>query len=184
MKELDLGGIIHPIPAETSYYHVDLYRLEKSIQTFETEDDMIVEMNPDYQRGHVWTLDQKIHYIENMLRFKFQPEIRLNFPHYKDTHSKCKNGLKKNVVTCIDGLQRYTAITEFANEKFKVFDNQVGVKDLDCTAFSFKRLHCILKIYEFTDKKELLQFYIDLNAGGTFHTPDEINRVKKMKEGM
>lgn len=31
-------------------------------------------------------------------------------------------------------------------------------------------------------KKEVLQWYVDMNAGGTPHTSEEINRIKKMIE--
>lgn len=30
------------------------------------------------------------------------------------------------------------------------------------------------------DAKEVLQWYVDMNAGGTPHTSEEIERVKKM----
>ena len=32
-------------------------------------------------------------------------------------------------------------------------------------------------------EKEVLQWYIDMNAGGTSHSKEEIDRVKKMLEG-
>ncbi|WP_368880404.1 DUF262 domain-containing protein [Proteus mirabilis] len=175
-----LDGFIKPIPATVNTYDIDLFELDSIMERY-SKYGYTVDMNPDYQRGHVWTLEQKIHYIENMLRFKLKPEIKINFPNYHDDDVKPLNGLDKNVITCIDGLQRYTALTEFVNREFKIFDGNLAVEDLLCSPYSFKSLCCNIQIYSLMDKNELLQFYIDLNSGGTYHTPDEIDRVKKMK---
>lgn len=39
-----------------------------------------------------------------------------------------------------------------------------------------------VNINNLKSKKEVLQWYIDMNAGGTPHTNEEINRIKKMIE--
>ena len=33
-------------------------------------------------------------------------------------------------------------------------------------------------------KREILQWYVDMNAGGTPHTNEEIERIKKMIENL
>ena len=38
----------------------------------------------------------------------------------------------------------------------------------------------ILNVNNLKTEKEVLQWYVDMNAGGTPHTTEEINRVKKM----
>lgn len=38
----------------------------------------------------------------------------------------------------------------------------------------------ILNVNDLKTEKEVLQWYIDMNAGGTPHTSDEIERVKRM----
>lgn len=38
----------------------------------------------------------------------------------------------------------------------------------------------ILNVNNLKSEKEVLQWYIDMNAGGTPHTSKEIERVKKM----
>lgn len=40
----------------------------------------------------------------------------------------------------------------------------------------------IFHINDLKSKKEVLQWYLDMNAGGTPHTSEEIERVKKMIE--
>ena len=39
-----------------------------------------------------------------------------------------------------------------------------------------------VNINDLKSKKEVLQWYVDMNAGGTPHTNEEINRIKKMIE--
>ena len=39
-----------------------------------------------------------------------------------------------------------------------------------------------VNINDLKSEKEVLQWYVDMNAGGTPHTNEEINRVKKMIE--
>nr|DAE33804.1 MAG TPA: hypothetical protein [Bacteriophage sp.] len=38
----------------------------------------------------------------------------------------------------------------------------------------------ILNVNDLKSEKEVLQWYVDMNAGGTPHTNEEIERVKKM----
>lgn len=40
----------------------------------------------------------------------------------------------------------------------------------------------ILNVNNLKSEKEVLQWYIDMNAGGTPHTNEEIERVEKMIE--
>ena len=40
----------------------------------------------------------------------------------------------------------------------------------------------IFNVNDLKTEKEVLQWYVDMNAGGTPHTSEEINRVKKMIE--
>ena len=38
----------------------------------------------------------------------------------------------------------------------------------------------ILNVNDLKTEKEVLQWYVDMNAGGTPHTNEEIERVKRM----
>ena len=39
-----------------------------------------------------------------------------------------------------------------------------------------------IEMFDFDDKRDLLQFYIDLNSGGVVHSKEEIERVKSILE--
>jgi hypothetical protein len=42
------------------------------------------------------------------------------------------------------------------------------------------RYTATFEIYAITRRRDLLQFYLDLNAGGTVHTTDELARVRAL----
>lgn len=42
----------------------------------------------------------------------------------------------------------------------------------------------ILNVNNLKSKEEVLQWYIDMNAGGTPHSKEEIQRVQKMMEDL
>ena len=78
---------------------------------------------------------------------------------------------------CVDGLQRITVARRFIHNKIKVFDSyyeefEDRIRVLQQTIF--------VNVNDLKTEKEVLQWYIDMNSGGTPHTSDEIERVKMM----
>lgn len=69
-----------------------------------------LNMNPDFQRGHVWTEIQQSKYVEFILKGgKSGRDFYFNWN--PDT----------NDYVCVDGLQRTTALQNFVHNKLKVF---------------------------------------------------------------
>lgn len=174
-QELFLTSIIKPL--STANWQAD-YRwdkLEDSIGRL-AESYGELEMIPDFQRGHVWTQAQQTHFIENCLRGVVASNgylIQFNCPHWNEVepNSDLPTGLQ-----CLDGLQRYTAVTEYVKGNVKPFG--LSVTDLDGTRFSSKRMYMKVAIHGFTKRADLLAHYLALNAGGTPHSPAEIERVR------
>ena len=82
---------------------------------------------------------------------------------------------------CHDGLQRLTAICRFANNEIKVFGSYFN----EYTDLAMLNSHTIkLNVNDLKTEREVLQWYVDMNAGGTPHTTGEINRVKKLIESL
>jgi hypothetical protein len=137
-----------------------------------------LQMNPDFQRGHVWIEEQQIAYIEALLKggAKNARTIYLNCPYWMDSPQRYSY---KDFV-CVDGLQRYTAIKKFVNNELKAFDSYLNefedVKRFNRTAF------VKLNVNNLRTEKEVLQWYIEINEGGTPHTKEEIDKVKNMLE--
>lgn len=125
-------------------------------------------LNPDFQRGHVWTEEQQIAYVEYMLKGGTTgKEIYFNCSSWMDGFD--------TPIFCVDGLQRLTAAIKFVNNQLPVFDGHLhnDIEGACRTTFSFH----VMKV---RSKKELLKVYIDFNSGGTPHRPEEIIRIQEM----
>lgn len=131
-----------------------------------------LELCPDFQRGHVWTEEQQIAYIKHVLRGGTSGKtIFLNNPNWQEHRSDTYIDF-----VCVDGLQRITALKRFINNEIKVFDHYYR----DFTG-SLRIYHNIkININNLQTKKEVLQWYIEMNEGGTPHTKEEIDKVKEL----
>lgn len=135
-------------------------------------------LNPDFQRGHVWTQDQQIKYMEHLLmEGSGGRDIYFNHPGWM-THFEAD-------MVCLDGLQRITAILDFLGGLIPVFE-QNYIFDFDSQNKHFKigGLNNKLNIHvlNLKTRKEILFWYLQFNSGGTPHTERELNKVRKMLE--
>lgn len=132
-----------------------------------------LQLNPNFQRGHVWMEEQQIAFLEYFFRGgKSGLIVYFNKP---DWNNRVEDGAYNDFV-CVDGLQRITAIMRFVNNEIPIFGSYFK-------EFTDKpRMSQTLKINvnDLKTEKEVLQWYVDMNAGGTPHTESEINRVKQM----
>lgn len=145
-----------------------------------------VDLNPVFQRGHVWTKEQQIAYVENFLRSpqSINKTIYLNDLFLFNSVSKvtAKNNMVSDKIVCLDGLQRLTAVLDFINGKFEIFGG-LRYEDILNSPDKSKILgKCNFDIYYLSlqTNKEVIDFYVDFNAGGTPHTKEEIERVKNL----
>ena len=76
----------------------------------------------------------------------------------------------------MDGLQRITALLKFWNNELKVFGHYQS--EFEDTLKSEVRLS--IHINDLQTKQEVLQWYIEMNEGGTPHSQQEIDRVKEL----
>lgn len=131
-----------------------------------------LKMNPDFQRGHIWTEEQQVKYIEFILRGgKSGRDFYFNLNKQTDEY------------VCIDGLQRTTAFIKFVNNEIKVFNqtfNEFGFTTREAGGIPLPEYAVNVYINYLSDRKSVLEWYIDLNEGGTPHTIDEIEKVKRM----
>lgn len=155
-----------------SYYRIDSdwkYLNEQLESWHRPEMGSPLILNPDFQRGHVWTPEQQTAYVEYALKGgTMGREIYFNCSSWQG---------KYNTPTfCVDGLQRLTAAQEFVNDRLRAFGHLYSEFEDRCmTTFS---LH-MLKV---KNKRELLKVYLDFNSGGTPHNPAELERIEKMIE--
>lgn len=171
------------IPQFTSKgtYQVN-YPLSSLVKYIEEEvKEMGLQLNPDFQRGHVWTEEQQVAWLEYHLRGgKSGNTIYLNNPFWNSVMEP-KQGEYSDYV-CVDGLQRITAAQRFIYNEIKVFGSYFDEYEDKLRLVNDNTI--ILNVNNLKSKEEVLQWYIDMNAGGTPHSKEEIQRVQKMMENL
>lgn len=178
---------VRPLRRSSYTCTVQLHRLKGFLEDIGNDvcaEKGVFDLNPDFQRGHVWTQEQRIAYVENVLRGTAPTLFRFNSASYETLRKPVEGEMNPYDFVCIDGLQRITTLLSFARGDFRVFcdDNFIGytAKDLENTPFWLARYHCTFEVYAFRTRRDLLQFYLDLNAGGTVHAQDELERVRNL----
>lgn len=149
-----------------------LNRMVKQIEEWEQEEGL--DMNPDFRRGHVWTEQQQIDFVEFILKGGNTGRvIYLNHPTWMGSFDTSNSDIG---FVCVDGLQRYTAIKRFVKNEIKVFG--YFYNDFEGSLRNDMRIN----VNDLPTRKDVLKWYIEMNSGGTPHTEEEINRVKKLLE--
>lgn len=150
------------------------YSLEhfiKQIEDFENKDGL--QMNPDFQRGHVWTEEQQIKFVEHILKGGITGRtIYLNHPSWNQDNFDSNY----NDFVCVDGLQRTTAIQKFIRNEIPAFGTLY--KDFTGNMRLTQRMN--INVNDLPSKKEVLDWYIQMNDGGTPHTKEEIDKVREL----
>ena len=79
----------------------------------------------------------------------------------------------------VDGKQRLSAVTGFMDNNVKAF----GYFYCDFTDKLRQTLvNLIFHVNELGTRKEILEWYLQLNSGGTVHTEEELTKVRNMIE--
>jgi len=134
-----------------------------------------LQLNPDFQRGHVWTEEQQVKYIEFILKGgNTAKTVYFNHPSWES------GGIaKKGEFVCVDGLQRITAIKQFIYNQIKVFGCYFDEYE-DKKVFGRQLLGLKINVNSLQTKREVLQWYLEMNIMGTPHSEKEIDKVKSM----
>lgn len=155
--------------------HIPLQHLKQTIEGYMA--DYQVEITPDFQRNHVWTDDMRILFMEYMLRGgKAGMELYWNCPEFGQ---RCNDEQMNRTLILVDGLQRYTAAQMFLDNKIPVFGHYADEFEdsLRVLGRGF-----VFYINDLASRKEVMQWYVEMNENRVAHTDEEIQRVKKMIE--
>lgn len=135
-----------------------------------------LDLLPVFQRGHVWTEAQQVAYVEAML-MGVEVSRTLIFNHYEWEYGHGSPPYPKGTMAIIDGLQRLTAVSRFMRDEITAFGKRLsefqGRLRFNNARFKFRVL-CL------PDEAAVIRMYLALNAGGTPHTAEEIERVKAL----
>lgn len=146
-------------------------------QQIERSQEYGLDLDPDYQRVHVWTPEQRRKYLEYVLQGG-EVGRTLTFV--------CTDWNKTPVpgYSLLDGKQRLETVRMFMRDEVAVFPgfrrpegwkrSEVG-GSLRLVQASFK-----WQVVQTPTRADVLQLYLSINAGGTPHSEEELERVRRM----
>jgi hypothetical protein len=170
MKRSDIKLLVPP-----GHYSPDC-EWEHFVDSWVTDHRGIKVVVPDFQRCHVWTREQQIAYVENMLRgYPSGRDVYYNHPTWGSYENATSYPLE-----IIDGQQRINAVVAFLGNEFPVFGNTY-YKDfeggLDYGTAFFK-----VHVLNMKTRREVIEWYIAFNAGGTVHTKEDLDKARCLLE--
>lgn len=132
-----------------------------------------INMNPDYQRDYVWTIEDKVFLIDSIFN---NIEIgKIALIHYStSTWMESDYGYE-----ILDGKQRLNALVEFYEDRFHYKGKYYSdLSNNDKRVFKDHPV-AIGKIDE-TDKKSILKYFLMLNRAGRVMDQKHLNKVEQM----
>lgn len=160
----------------TAHYsiHVPWDYLESALENY--KEDFNLQLEPEFQRSHVWTEEQQSRYVEWILcGGKTGKEIYFNSPNW----GREKEGQPFGPMVLVDGLQRITAVLKFLRNELPAFGHTIeeyeGKPHIIHNNFIFY-------VNDLEDYADVLKWYLDINSGGTQHTEEELAKVKALWE--
>jgi hypothetical protein len=170
-RETILHKIQSSIPDIRYSVDIPLGGLERNLEQFK------VNIDPEYQRGHVWTEDQQSMFVGAFLEnCKACPPFIMNFV----------DGTTYGPSEVVDGKQRITALLRWLKGEI-IAHAPCGIsvwhKDLDEVDQRHIDMMTTLQ-WKFVglSKVDVMKYYLRLNSGGTVHSQKELDRVRKLIE--
>lgn len=152
-----------PYAVDVSWSHLEDYIAHQ-------EKDCAFDRDPDFQRGHVWTRLQQIAFVEFQLRGgRSGRDILTNCPGWQHGET--------GQMVLVDGKQRLTAVLGFLRNEIPAFGHlrREYTDKLPFINYGFK-----WHVNDLATREQVLTWYLELNAGGTPHTDEELLRVRAL----
>lgn len=143
-----------------------------SLEEYLDRRDIPFVMEPDYQRGHVWSKQQQTAFVEyGLMGGESAMVITTNCPGWMNDF--------RGPYELVDGLQRVTAVLRFLRGEIPAFGCRIGQYEDRLTLMgpSFR-----WRVLSLPTRTEVLKLYLILNSGGVVHSPKEIARVRSLLE--
>lgn len=167
MKYSDIDRFPEPSYSVDVMWHYLDFKLDS------WKEDVGLELNPYFQRGHVWTEIQQRKYIEFILRLGITgKDIYFN--------SKGKGGNWEGPIVCIDGLQRVTAAQKFMRNELSIFGGNYLKDFSDVKGRLPLEITFRFHVNTINEDKDILNWYLWMNEGGTPHSNKELRRIKEL----
>lgn len=145
--------------------------LEEQLEHYASDSRCKLELDPEFQRAHVWNEQKQRAYVEYILRGGHSSKV---------IYFNCAGWMKdfRGPMYLVDGKQRLEAVRKFMRNELTVFNGNY-YKDFED---SLRLVGADFKFHvnDLPTYKAVLQWYLDLNAGGVIHTEEELNKVREM----
>lgn len=153
-------------------YRVDVSwnYLEFHIERQTDEGGAPLDLDPDFQRAHVWTPSQQTAYVEYILQGGTSG---------RELYFNC-TGWQRDFCgpyVIVDGKQRLEAVRRFMRGEIPAFGY---TRDAYTDEPNMLVARLSWNIAALETRAEVLEWYLNFNAGGTVHTPEELARVRAL----
>jgi len=172
-------------PRAAHEIHVEWRYLEDHIAR---EAEVGLDLDPDFQRAHVWTAAQQVAFCEHVL-CGGETGLTLIVASTGRTH-ECSVRPDGSIFipdyALLDGKQRLEAVRRFMRGEIRVF---VGVEgeadgyawdDLDVSLRRYHTTRFVWRTVLCATRADMLRLYLRFNAGGVVHAREELDRVAAM----
>jgi hypothetical protein len=135
-----------------------------------------INLDPDYQRGHVWTREQAAAFVGHKLEGGESPTL---------TVQRWQDSTRPDEM--VDGKQRFTAVLGFVEGRIPALlsdGNYYYLSDWspEDQPLVMRSLNLVLRVRYVScpTRADVLRLYLKLNRGGSVHTDEEIARVRAL----
>lgn len=130
-----------------------------------------LDLDPPFQRAHVWTEAQQIAFVEFCLRGGRSG---------MDLYFNCPSWMKQfnTPLVLVDGKQRLEAVRRFLADDLIVFGSRLS--DFTDRLRTVTGAGFVISINDLQTDAEVLKWYLEMNSGGTPHTEAELDKVRSM----
>lgn len=190
-RDAAITALVRPLPDPVYATQVAIKRIPATLAEW-AEDYGCVELNPEYQRGRVWTDEQHVRFVEALMRGTVGEQLRtitFNCPQFLVRGALTASAGLRDLpdgVECMDGLQRLTAVERWTRGELRPFG--LSLDDVAGTGYDPLRgamaYRLTFAVHAFQTRAEILDYYLAVNAGGTVHTETEIARVRAMRAAL
>lgn len=181
-SKLDVDALPDRLPRAGYTVDVMWRYLEEHIRSQQdrarTREMGILNLEPDFQRAHVWTDAQRVAYVEYvLLGGEASPTLIFNCVGWGRDY--------RGPYVIVDGKQRLESVRRFMRDEFRIFAGRQGrpegwlASEIQIPSLvGFK-----WQVHNLATQEDVLKLYLALNRGGTPHSDSEIARVEDMLKG-
>lgn len=155
-------------------YQIDVAWTDLEMSLKRLSEGCGIDLNPVYQRGFKWNIEQKKSYLEYILKGGYSGrDIFWNSANWQGSG-------EVGVLELVDGQQRLKTVKEFLKNKIAIFDgcfykDFTGKMRMTDARFKFR-------INSLNSKLEVVEWYLGLNTGGSIHTEEDLKPAYDFKK--